>query len=454
MKYELPKTAAIGGIDNRAFGMDKKNAPFYHAIKDLAKLTTRFFMPGHKGNPAAIPEMAALLNSDITEIPGADDLSNPTGPLKESEWNMTRAFGSGATLYSTSGSTSCIEAMLTLFVAPGSPVILARDCHASAVRALAFLDACPLWVLPDEKGQFCLPAFKDALAKNPGAPIYVTSPGYYGQMADIPELVALCKENGVPLLVDNAHGAYLKFLPESLHPISLGADACADSAHKTLPCLTPASLLHLKDPGLAVAARKALNLYSSTSPSYLVLQSLDLAAGMLLVSPPDFTSVAKQVVEIRNKFPHIIEPCDDPLRLCLYPAKGGWPAKIIQDALAKAEIYPELSDGQRIVLMVSPYNTKADFSLLAETLAAFPLKKPIVVKDISRELPPVVCSIRQALFGPKENIPVEKAIGRTCADIQAPCPPGIPTVLPGEIITKQDAAILLTGGIFQVDVVK
>lgn len=430
------------------------NTPFYNQLAELSQLSTRFFMPGHKGNSQAIPPLASLLKYDMTEIEGADDLSHPTGPLMQSQKNMTRAFGSGATLYSASGSTSCVQAMLTLFVKPGETVILARDCHASAVRALAFLDGKPVWVAADENGRYPLHSFEKALQKYPGAPVYVTSPGYYGHMADIPGLANLCRAYKSPLLVDNAHGAYLKFLPNSLHPISLGADACADSAHKTLPCLTPAALLHLKDPQLEGAARTALNLYSSTSPSFIVLQSLDLAAGLLLETPPDFSQYAEKVLWFENEFKHLIEPCDDPLRLCIYPARGGWTGPQVYDSFIQAGIYPELYDTDKIIFMISPYNTEEDFQKLERVLRQFSLKEPIYRKTAARVLPEVVVSIRQALFGDKEHIPVEQAAGRIAADIQAPCPPGIPIILPGEKITNEGAALLKAGGIFQLDVLK
>lgn len=429
------------------------NTPYFDSMARLSTLRARFFMPGHKGNPAAIPLLGDVLRYDMTEVEGADDLSHPSGALLQSQANMAKACGSGATLYSAQGSTGCIQAMLTLFTKPGGPVILARGCHAAAVRALVFLDARPLW-LPTQNGRLTPEILAPCLEKYPGAPVYLTSPDYYGRMADIPALSALCRRHGSPLLVDNAHGAYLPFVHPARHPLHLGADATADSAHKTLPCLTGAALLHLKDPALAAPAREALNLYTSTSPNFLILQSLDLCAGLLLTNPPDFDAAAARLAAACAKTPHLVEACDEPLKLCLLPPKGGWPAEEVLAALAEAGILPEYEDGTRIVLMAGPYNREEDFALLEEVLAAFPPKDPLPYGEPPMALPEVKLPPREAYFAPREKIPVQQAAGRVAASIDAPCPPGVPLVVPGEVLTKKEAALLAAGGILRVDVVK
>lgn len=430
------------------------DTPFLDKIQQLARLRARFFMPGHKGNPAAMPAFGQVLPYDITEIEGADDLSHPSAELAESEANMSRIYGSGATLYSASGSSSSICAMLALFVGEGGQVIMQRGCHVSAIRALAFLDATPHWLLPQE-GRLT-PTLVQAALQNTGAKaVYITSPNYYGQMPDIAALAAVCHQHGAVLLVDNAHGAHLRFLQPNRHPISLGADACADSAHKTLPCLTPAAMLHLADNQLAEEARSALNLFSSTSPSYLVLQSLDWAAGLLQSTPPDFEGTTARLAKVANTAAHLLQYSDDPLRLCLRPALGGWEAEEINRALIAAGIHPELADSHYIVLMASPYNTDEDFALLAKTLAPFTLRAPLKTQPFNLFLPPMRCPLRKALFAhKKEVLPVAQSIGHIAADLFAPCPPGVPVVLPGEEITPAVAAALLAGGISHINVLK
>ncbi len=452
--------------------------PFLDAVTRLAGLDTRFFVPGHKGAAAALPFLRDAARFDLTEIPGADDLSCPSGPLAESERNMAALYGSGRTLYSACGSTSCIEAMLTLFTQPGGIIIMKRGCHAAAVRALCFTGAAPVWVQP-QNGVLAPDALLPALRAHPGAPVYVTSPDYYGNMDDIAALAALCAQCGSPLLVDSAHGAYLRFLQQDLHPLTLGADAVCDSAHKTLPCLTPAALLHLRraDDAFALRARQALNLYSSTSPSYLVLASLDHAAALLsgkLGTPaPDFDATAaalRRAVDSAGA-QRLAEPKPDPLRLCLHPARAGHSAAAVCAALEEAGIFPEYTDGARIVLMASPYNTQKDFGKLSAVLAKFSANSCATSEngtasasdaaygacapgESAAALPQRRMLPRDALFAQKERVNIESAVGRVAASIDAPCPPGVPLVVPGE---QLDAATVLQcakGGISMLDVVK
>ena len=258
----------------------------------------RFHMPGHKGRPVLGCE--AL---DITEIDGADALYTADGIIAESENIASALFGS-RTFYSAEGSSLCVRAMLYLALAragasrteasrlessraeAGRPLVIAgRNAHASFVTAAALLDFDVAWIQPrpDEPVYSCAvtaDALRTALAAadRPPCAVYVTSPDYLGSMADIAAAADVCHAYGAPLLVDNAHGAYLRFLAPSLHPCDLGADMCCDSAHKTLPVLTGGAYLHVRhgaDAFFAERAREAMGLFGSTSPSYLILQSLD-----------------------------------------------------------------------------------------------------------------------------------------------------------------------------------
>lgn len=436
--------------------MENENSktPFFSSLQPLVNKKTRFYVPGHKGNEKAIPAFKEILPYDITEITGADDLSHPQFSLAQSQQNMTKLYGSGATLYSANGSTSCIQAMLNLFVSPNDTIIMARGCHVSAIRALGFIGANVQWIYPAKNVP--TPAeVESALVENPKAvAVYLTSPDYEGHIADIKEISTLCHKNNTALLVDNAHGAHLQFLQATNHPISLGADACADSAHKTLPCLTPAALLHIQNASLANQARNSLNLFSSTSPSYLVLQSLDLAAGMLATDPPDFAWAAKEVSKIRDSFPHLSAPTDDPLKILLKPRKAGWQTQEVTSALESAGISPELADDHRIILMASPYNTAEDFTLLAEQLAKFKEQPALPENNLPTFIASnSVCTVRDALFGKKETISVKNSAGRIMGGLFAPCPPGVPLVMPGEKITQDAINIMLNGGVFTIDVI-
>ena len=265
------------------------NTPIADFVRNYAaRNPVRLHMPGHKGR-----ELLGCEALDITEIPGADELYVADGIIGESEQNAAGLFGTGATLYSTEGSSQCIRAMVYLAALNArdahtrNPYILAtRNAHKTFLYALALTDLDVRWLVSAETDSLCACRITatdvaHALREAPEPPVavYVTSPDYLGNLLPVREIAEVCHAAGVPLLVDNAHGAYLRFLPEDRHPISLGADLCCDSAHKTLPALTGTAYLHVSrtaPPLFAAGARDALALFGSTSPSYLLLASLDL----------------------------------------------------------------------------------------------------------------------------------------------------------------------------------
>ena len=290
--------------------------------------TARLHMPGHKGQ-----SLLGCEPWDITEIRGADELYEAEGIIAQSEANATRLFGTAHTYYSTEGSSQCIRAMLCLALqgAPRTgkrPVLLAaRNAHKALLYAAALLDFDIrwLWPAPEDTGALCscpvtvqaLSAALEELAGQGRTPfgVYLTSPDYLGGMQDIAALSAVCDAHGVPLLVDNAHGAYLRFLPGgSRHPIDLGAAACCDSGHKTLPVLTGGAYLHL-GPKAPVqeesTVRSALALFGSTSPSYLILQSLDTCNRLLSTDyPARLQECCDRLAALRARWlPHRARPC-------------------------------------------------------------------------------------------------------------------------------------------------
>ena len=253
----------------------------------------RMHMPGHKGTALLGPEPL-----DLTEIEDADVLYHAEGIIRESEANAAALFGTKKTVYSAEGSSLCIRAMLYLALLHAranhkKPVIAAgRNAHKVFMTAAALLDLDIRWIYGTESVISCAitPAqLEDVIVSENPAAVYITSPDYLGNIADIKSLSTVCKKHGVLLLVDNAHGAYLHFLPEPMHPMQLGADICCDSAHKTLPVLTGGAYLHIAHgtPDMfAQRAESAMALFASTSPSYLILQSLDAMNPLLATSFP------------------------------------------------------------------------------------------------------------------------------------------------------------------------
>ena len=255
--------------------------PIYDFLKKYSNDNiSRLHMPGHKGTG-----FLGCEKMDITEVFGADSLYEADGIIRESEKNASKIFETGDTFYSTEGSSLCIRAMLyaALINTDKKPVIVAaRNVHKSFIYACAALDIDAEWIYPENSDSLCGGAItakeaEDAIKKyNPFA-LYVTSPNYLGEMTDIKAISAVCKNYNIPLLVDNAHGAYLKFV--GLHPIELGASMCCDSAHKTLNVLTGGSNLHISKEYKDIYSdtiKNAMAFFGSTSPSYLTLCSLDL----------------------------------------------------------------------------------------------------------------------------------------------------------------------------------
>ena len=263
------------------------NTPIADFVKNYTKSNfSRLHMPGHKG-----VSLIGCESLDITEIKGADELYSPSGIIRESESNASKLFNTERTVYSAGGSSQSINAMLYLAFLRAEkkyrPFVLAgRNAHKSFIYALAKLDCDVEWIYPQNEHGICrCTVTADVLRKRlkelehlPFA-VYITSPDYLGGIADIAGLSAVCGEYNIPLLVDNAHGAYLAFTEEKNHPILMGADMCCDSAHKTLPVLTGGGYLHIAKGdkyGFSKYAVRATEIFGSTSPSYLILQSLDL----------------------------------------------------------------------------------------------------------------------------------------------------------------------------------
>ncbi len=434
--------------------------PIYDFVKKYAESkTTRFHMPGHKGIGPLGCEMY-----DITEIKGADVLYCANGIIEESESNLSELYGTAHSFYSTEGSTLAIKAMLTLVSERKDgqrPVIFAgRNAHASFVRAAALLDVDVVWMQDDWQEHLCECRITPrdihrAIVQQKRLPcaVYVTSPDYLGNMLDIGDLARACRKYNIPLIVDNAHGAYLKFLAEDRHPITLGAAMCVDSAHKTLPVLTGGAYLHIsKDfASYAERARAALSLFASTSPSYLTLASLDLCNKSLAIGYADeIASFEIRMLELKEK-----------IRSFGYEVYGSEPFKLtirtgagLAEHLREWGIEAEFSDSEYVVLMLTPQNTDDELSRLVDALACYDkpkrLDEPMYCPPVYHESP---ISIREAIFLPSRVISVDSAVGCICAAPSVSCPPAVPIVMSGERINKDDIRLFKLYGIEKVSVV-
>lgn len=428
------------------------------------KNAVRAHMPGHKGKSFLGAE-----GLDITEIDGADVLYSADGIIEESENNASSLFGTRHTFYSTEGSSLAIRAMIFLSCQnEEKPLILSsRNVHKAFIYACALCDCQANWIYPKKQSHICACEITAEDVKNaieeadrkPSA-VYVTSPDYLGNMLDIKSISEVCKENDIPLLVDNAHGAYLSFLPECQHPIKLGASMCCDSAHKTLPVLTGGAYLHISENApehFHRNARSALSLFASTSPSYLILQSLDLCNAYLADGYKEKLNEAVSRVHTLKLFfkEKGFTLCgNEKLKITIEAFSLGYTGNELYDILKDSNIFCEFCDRDYLVMMFTPENSAEDFEKIKAVLGNIKRRPPIESEKLhpSEKLTSVL-SIRKAVFSPAETVDTEKAAGRICASPTVSCPPAVPIAISGELITEETVRLLRYYNINKIEVI-
>ena len=472
-----------------------------------ASKKTRLHMPGHKG--------AFGYEDDITEISGADSLYTADGIIAESEQETATLFDTRATFYSTEGSSQVIKAMCYLTLqnyfksrdfeggikngaeANVHPTILAtRNAHKSFIYASMLLGFKIKWLKPEEDYSLCKckvsPEGLDAAImeyiteceksnkKADIAGVYITSPDYLGNILDIRGLADVTHKHDLPLLCDNAHGAYLKFMEPDLHPITLGADLASDSAHKTLPVLTGGAYLHVskKAPsGIETDAKNALLMFGSTSPSYMIMESLDAAPGR--VSPEKYRETAKRLGALKTKLSEAFKekfgslgPAiygDEPLKLCIDMRSCKLRADVVADKLREQNIECEYSDPDFLVTMWTPFNeyptdydrffaaiTKLLPSMLTiEEEPAEEIKQTIDLEKICYNESVALYQPYEMRYVPHEEMPVsEELIGKVVADSVISCPPAISPIVAGEVINEETIKVLKYYGVKAIEIAK
>lgn len=431
------------------------NTPIIDFLKSYDGMT-RLHMPGHKGveNPF-----------DLTEVEGADVLYNPHGIIEESERNASEIFGSGATAYSVEGSSLGIRASVYLVASYAksigkTPTILAtRNVHSAFVSACALTGVNPEWICGNDflSAEVSPESLDEKLSKTHAAAFYLTSPDYLGNRTDMRNFAEICHRHGTLFIVDNAHGAYLKFF--NLHPLDFGADISIDSAHKTLPCLTGTAYLHIGKSApdfIKDNLNSALSVFASSSPSYLLLSSLDKFNGLADDFKSELIKFADEVQNLKNvltaKGYFLIG--NEPMKITVATKCYGYYANEIADYLKTKNIVVEFADKDYLTMMFSPSNTASDLKNLEVALCALPPKTPINECLPKPSIAEKVLSIRNAVFSPSVEISTEKAYGKILAGLTLSCPPAVPIAISGERLDDNAVNALTYYGITKIKVVK
>lgn len=428
-----------------------------------------FHVPGHKnGDLTGLPNLVrGMMAWDVTELPGLDDLHAPEGSIKEAQDLLAQACGAKRSFFLVNGSTAGNLAMILAACAPGDRVIVQRNAHKSVFHGLVLAGAHPVYIEPAwdpvtrSPGHPELSLVLEAISRYPEAKaVILTNPTYYGKTSPhLREIADSCHRAGMPLLVDEAHGAHFAIGTPFPEPsITQGADVVVQSAHKTLPAMTMASFLHVAEESLLDEDRisRYLGMLQSSSPSYPLMASLDDARHYLAAySDQDlqvFLSYRKALLLGLSDMDGISVVCtDDPLKLLL--SKEGHTGNALSEALAQEGIHTELSDPYQ-ALLVLPLLKKGQNARLRAVLAAVGRAVELLGDgtDGIVEFEPLATPAITASVGPPDvnpDVPTSwidfrESEGYIPAASVIPYPPGIPLLLPGETITKEKIASLAT----------
>lgn len=413
--------------------------PIHDFLVSYAKENpVRCHMPGGKEQPF-----------DITEIEGADSLFESQGIIRQSEENAAELFGAGKTLFSCGGSTLAIQTMLasakTLYP-DKNRVAASRYCHKSLVTACVLLGLELDWIKADNflSCEISPDNVLNALREDTLC-VFVQSIDYYGGECDIKAVSEVCREKGVLLLVDNAHGAYRVFTDN--HPLKQGADMTADSAHKTLPCITGGAYLHISKTapkGLSERAKELMSLFGSSSPSYLMLNSLDLCNKFIAEQRERAQKVFKEVKKLKEKLEEtgFTLGKSDLMKITVNACEYGYDGFEFSRLLRKRGVSAEYADRCYTVLLFSAGQSTEDFERVFKAASGIPKRNKLDYKEPTFELPPKAMTVREAVLGATEEVKTQNACGRVCGGVLCPCPPCVPVIMPGEVLTSEILQVL------------
>ncbi|MEC5425021.1 aminotransferase class I/II-fold pyridoxal phosphate-dependent enzyme [Virgibacillus sp. C22-A2] len=418
-----------------------------------------FHVPGHK-NGTIFPEQArgyfdSILKFDMTELTGLDDLHAPTEAIAKAEMLAADFFHADHTFFLVGGSTAGNLAMILATCSAGDKIIVQRNSHKSIMNGLELSGAKPVFIAPeydprvDRYTHPSLDTVRKALQRHPDVKaVVLTYPDYFGKTYEIKDMIELVHEYHVPVLVDEAHGVHFSLgnpLPTSA--LELGADVVVQSAHKMAPAMTMASFLHMKSRFVSMEkVAHYLQMIQSSSPSYPLMASLDIARSFLAtLKKEEIGSILQSVIKIRGilertKYWDVLI-ADDPLKLTLH-MKQGVSAKDVAELFEKQNIFPELVTHNQILLIhgLAPFQKMGHLRKAVKRVNE-QLKNSVNhdIIDIAGLFPETIQELTLSYQAMNKlqtiHVPFTEAIGYRAAEAVIPYPPGVPLVLKGETIT-------------------
>lgn len=434
----------------------QQRAPLFEALLAYTKtVRAPMHIPGHKMGKAAPPAWRSFLGEqalsiDMTEAPGLDDLHAPEGVIAEAQALAAEAFGADRSFFLVGGTTAGLHALILSACRPGQAIAVPRHAHRSILGAMVLAGVRPHWVrvaFDPELGVATNqePASLQAALAGASAAVLV-HPTYYGVASRLESEIAAIHQASIPVLVDSAHGSHLGLHP-ALPPsaLSLGADGVVQSLHKTGGSLTQSSICHLGQGSLLSESRlrEMLRLVQSTSPSYLLMASLDLARRELALNgQANWERAVELALTARRRLEAIpgvrVHPTDDPTKLLIgVKGRGITGFQAAEHLWSSAGVAVEASGLTYLLAVLTPGDTPESIDTLVGAVASLPVGDHPPMLPPEPPWPEVVLSPREAYLGRKESVPLTEAVGRIAAELVAPYPPGIPVVAPGERLTAE-----------------
>lgn len=439
--------------------MDQTRAPLFEALQQfVARNPLSFHVPGHKSGqifPEGARHLLPNLSIDLTELPGLDDLHAPTGAIAEAEQLAANLYGAESTSFLVGGSTVGMLAFILGTCDANDLVIVDRNVHKSVIHGLQLAEAQAVFVETDTRDGIPLGPNQQqmlrAIAQFPQAKaIILTRPTYYGTVSEIKEIIAEAQKKNMVVCVDEAHGAHFGLhpaLPKSA--IQLGADVVVQSTHKMLPALTMAAMLHMQGSRAAKQRiQQHLRMLQSSSPSYLLMASMDLARRYAAIDGP--AQIEQSIANITAFLLLNKQPLqDDPFKWVLHDPSGARTGFELYNAFVQRGIYPEMADAKHVVFYFGLHTDRAVLIPLQDALTSIcgmmhrcELPEQIINQPTNHELP-VTKFHRHASTQPSKAIDIEHAVGARSAEFVIPYPPGVAILIPGETITDAHVQTLM-----------